>query len=61
MISDVMFLMPAFAVLVVASLVAGVIGFGLVRSNGALIPSPAVSHRIVACGGTLAIGLSTSA
>jgi hypothetical protein len=59
-VHDVMFLMLAFVVLGVLSLVAGAIGFGIAEWEGALT-AVAVNRGFIAFGATFTIGISTFA
>ncbi|MFJ9707720.1 hypothetical protein [Streptomyces sp. NPDC101234] len=59
-VHDVMFLMLAFIVLTVLSVLAGAIGFGIAKWEGALTPA-AVARGFIAFGATFTIGISTFA
>ncbi|MFE4631276.1 hypothetical protein [Streptomyces mirabilis] len=54
---DLLFLMLTVVVLMLGSTLAGVIGFGLARWTGAAVPE-AVSRAVLACAGTLTIGVA---
>lgn len=53
-------LILALAVLVVAAVLAGVIGFGVARWAGSSVPE-AVVRGTIACAGTLTIGIAVLA
>lgn len=56
-VHDMLLLILALAMLVVAAVLAGVIGFGIARWAGASVPD-AVSRGAIACAGTLTIGIA---
>ncbi|MFI1293318.1 hypothetical protein ACH4VM_33570 [Streptomyces sp. NPDC020792] len=54
---DLLFLILTLAVLVMAAVLAGVIGFGIARWAGSPIPD-AVVRGFIVCAGTLTIGIA---
>lgn len=59
-VHDMLLLILALAMLVVAAVLAGVIGFGIARWAGSSVPD-AVGRGAIACAGTLTIGIAVLA